>query len=332
MSGTERALRYLQFDALTGSGLLEPYPGTVEPVTRVSEMADIAAFRRGSLQVDVMAVFSPYVQHYTLPLGVLMPLDVTRLPHWVDLEPMWRAAAPFVVDGVTVAVPNNWGTDSLIVREDVCGPAGQDTLDLLFDPAAGVRVAMPGQDGIETAAVAGQYLGVANPFAPSPEELRAIGDLLRRQRSRVVRYWETERELVDAFAAGEVDVAWGWLPTCVELRRTGVPVRWARLPHGQILWADGNGIACTTENLDRAYQFMDFLLSPEYLYPLFQHTGYRTCSAPVTGLLTAAERAELELDDPAALIARCIPWVSPPPALSARIETTWREAAGLPSR
>jgi spermidine/putrescine-binding protein len=332
MRPAEAPLRYLQFDALTTSDLLDPSPVPVAPVTRVSEMVDIVAFQQGLLRVDVMAVFSPYVANYTAPLGVLQPLDVSRLPHWADLEPVWRGAAPFVVDGVCIAVPNNWGTDSLILREDLGSGSSQDTLDILFDPAAGVRVAMPGQDGIETVAVAGQYLGVEDPFAPSADELKAVADLLRRQRMRVVRYWETERELVAAFEAGSVDVAWGWLPTCVELRRREVPVRWGRLQSGEIMWVDGNGIASDTKRQEEAYEFLDFLLSPDYLYRLYRQTGYRTCSVPVTAMMTESERAELELDNPSALIVRCLRWVSPPPELARQIEQTWRNAAGIGPR
>jgi spermidine/putrescine-binding protein len=320
-----RPLRYLQFDALTGGGLLDGFGRPVEPVTRVSELDDVAAFAAGRLQVDAMAVFGPYVEHYTRPLGVLRELDTSRLAHWADVEPNWRDAAPFCHAGAHLAVPNNWGTDSLIVRDEGAGRGG-DSLALLFEPAPGTRIAMPGQDGIETVAVAGLYLGVADPFSPSDAELGAIGALLARQRPHVVRYWETERELVAAFAAGEVDVAWGWLPTYVELRRRGVPVRWGRPREGELLWVDGNGIAATTERLDEAYAFLDFLLSPEYLHALYRRTGYRTCSARANARLTPAERADLELDDPAALLERCVPWVSPPPALQRRMLAAWQAA------
>jgi spermidine/putrescine-binding protein len=315
-----RPLRYLQFDALTRPHFFERFEGTVQPVTRVSEMDDIAAFTRGEMDVDVAAVFSPYTRHYTFPLGVLEPIDTNRLSHWNDLFPAWQEAPEFFGDdGVRYAVPNNWGTDALIVNTDLVRWDGEDSIAILFDPSLRGRVAVPGQDGIETAAVMALSLGLADPFDLSDADLQRVEQALLELRPNLRCFWTTERELVELFAAGEVAAAWAWLPTYVELRRRGLPVRWAAPREGQILWSDGNGIIKGTQDLSAAYAFIDYLISPEYLEPLYRSTGYRTCSRVVTAMLSGDERRALQLDRPEELMAQCIPWICPPRDRAAKI-------------
>jgi spermidine/putrescine-binding protein len=282
----------------------------------------MAKLRAGQLKTDVLEVSGPYAQNFTFRLNILEQIDVKRLSHWKDLFPKWQQAAEFKSRGRQFAVPNNWGTDSMIINTKEV--KAYDSIGVLFDSKYAGKVAMP-HDGNESVAVTAKLLGLKSPFNPSDADLRKIKAKLLEQKPGVRTYWESVGDLINLFQNGEVVAAWGWLPVYTQLKRQGFPVAFAFPREGQILWADGNGIAKGTKNLDAAYELLDYLISPDYLLPFYKTLGYRTCSKVVTGMLTKKQRKELSLDNIDRLTKNGTPWVSAPPARQKKIDAMWSE-------
>jgi putative spermidine/putrescine transport system substrate-binding protein len=61
-------------------------------------------------------------------------------------------------------------------------------------------------------------------------------------------------------ASGEVWIADAWWPAVLEVRKKGVPCRYAEAVEGYRAWAVGSCISATTKNVDAAYEWINFWL------------------------------------------------------------------------
>jgi spermidine/putrescine-binding protein len=315
---------WLQQEGVSDPAFLKGFTAaTVKPVAITSESAAAAQVLGGQLQGDVTLVSQGYGKNFWFADDVVEVLDPANLPHWGDLYEYWQNHPLYHdAEGKLRAVPHIWGTDSLI--HSTAYAKEIDSLAALFDPANEGKIGMP-MNSIEAVAVAGQYLGVKEPFAPTDEELAAIKDALLKQKPLVRTYWETIGDLVNLFTSGEVTLAYGWLAVYTLVKEAGVDVAWANPKEGQIGWSNGNGVLKSSTQKELGTQFVDYLISPDYLLPLYQKLGYRTCSKVVTDSLTPEQRTALQLDDPEAVLANITPWITPPSELNRKIDDLWAE-------
>lgn len=319
-------LIWIQFEGISDPEFLTAFTdATIRSQGLVSEAAIAGQIAGGQIQADVSVVSQGYLQNYWYPLDVLEPLDPANLPHWDELFPFWQQAPWYWNDGQLMGVPNVWGSDSVIHNTDEVETV--DSVAVLFDPELAGRIAMP-RNGVESVAITAQYLGFENPFDPTEAELEEIKATLLEQKPLVRTYWESIGDLVNLFTSGEVAVAYGWLSVFTQVQAAGVPAAWANPKEGQIGWSNGNSVIATSENKEVATAFVDFNISPEYLQPMFEVLGYRTTSQVFTESLTEEQRTELALDDPEALLATLIPWVTAPAETGRLIDDLWAEVVG----
>lgn len=319
-------LVWIQFEGISDPAFLTAFTdATIRAQGLVSEAAIAGQVAAGQVQADVAIVSQGYAQNYWYPLDVLEPLQPDALPHWGDLFPFWQEAPWYWNEGALMAVPNVWGSDSVIHNTETVPTV--DSVAVLFDPELSGKIAMP-RNGVESVAITAQYLGFEHPFDPSEAELEEIKATLLAQKPLVRTYWESIGDLVNLFTSGEVDVAYGWLSVFTQVEDAGVPVAWANPAEGQIGWSNGNAVVKTTAHRELATEFVDYNISPDYLKPMYDKIGYRTTSRIFTESLTPEERAGLALDDPEALLATLIPWITAPPEKGRLIDDLWAEVVG----
>lgn len=317
-------LTWLQHEGISDPSFLTGFTeGTVRTSGVVSESATAAQVAAGQVQGDVALVSQAYGRNFWIADDLIDVIDPAKLSNWGDLYTYWQEN-PLYRDaqGGLRSVPNIWGSDSLIHATDYIEKV--DTLAVLFDPANAGKIAMP-MNGVEAVAIAAQYLGFAEPFNPSDDELEAIKKTLLDQKPLVRTYWETIGDLVNLFTSKEVTLAYGWLSVYTQVRDAGVPVAWANPKEGQIGWSNGNAILKSSQNKELATKFVDYLISEEYLAALYARLGYRTTSKTFTETLSEEVRAELQLDDPEPLLASLTPWITPPAELNRKIDDLWAE-------
>ena len=213
--------------------------------------------------------FSPY----WIEEGLVEKIDVSRLSHWPDLFDRLKVLEP---EGNRYFVPWAWGQTAVIYRTDMVPAeyAENATWAILWDERLKGKIAI--RDAFMGAMLPpALYGGAKDPFDMTDDELKMVGDLLRKQRELVRFYWKAEADAQQALASGEVAAISGWNSTYATLKKQGVPVGFMMPKEGAPTWLDGymmikGGKAPEQEK----YDFLDAILTPESGAGLIEELGY----------------------------------------------------------
>ena len=108
--------------------------------------------------------------------------------------------------------------------------------------------------------------------------------------------------MVEARAAGDVWIAYGWQGTYALLRSQGVPVAFADPEEGRLSWAGYYGIRKGTDDKELALAFLDAKLGEQTGKNLVDLFYYGHANEDVMSSITAPELVDaLALNDPSIL-------------------------------
>jgi spermidine/putrescine transport system substrate-binding protein len=204
---------------------------------------------------------------YKIPLwhslGILEPIDTSRLSNWDDIIPNLKNVEGTSFDGKPYWVCQDWAQTSIIYREDLVD-INEESWGLMWDERYAGRLAMVDSliDGVMVAAI---YGDAKDPFNMTDTEVATTQDLLRKQQPLLAYYSNSQADVEQALASGELVAAVGWNSSYGNLSAEGVPVKWAQPKEGAMTWTCGLCLQTGVEEskLDRAYDFIDAMLSPE---------------------------------------------------------------------
>lgn len=219
----------------------------------------------GRGQMDLMAANKDF-QRSVLDAGIefMMPLDPARIPNAAGLWPAFRVAPWVVRDGVQYTVPLIWG-DEPCIYDPAKWPEGPPAKYTDFaDPKwAGELVLL--DDPFTNIWLWGQSLGYADPSKITREQLDAVVQAMLASKPNVVAYGASLGDMVDIMVRGEASMGiGGWAGQLTIAREKGKEFA-VKSPEidGTFYWSDAYAIALDAPNLDNAYAFIDFMMSPE---------------------------------------------------------------------
>jgi spermidine/putrescine transport system substrate-binding protein len=219
---------------------------------------------RSGYHPDIVTPTENYVPFFVKD-GLLDPIDVSKLSHWNDvLKPMRDQNVAAGPNGERYFVPWVWGTNGVVFRKDFAPEYAENpTWKILWDPKFKGKIALrdaPNAVIIPAALIA----GAKDPYDLTDDELKMVGEMLRKQRELVRFYWTTEAEVQQALSSGEISAAYGWNSTYAALKQTGAPVEYMVPKEGMPIWIDGYGIVKGgTADEQTKYDYLDAVLSPE---------------------------------------------------------------------
>jgi spermidine/putrescine transport system substrate-binding protein len=204
-------------------------------------------------------------------------------------------------------VPCGWGYLSVLYRSDMVDLQGQpESWNLLWDPRYKGQIStITEMDGaVIPAAVA---LGIPNPFAMSDEEIAKVKDYLIKQRDLIRFYWTDPAQLEQAMASGEVVAAFAWMASNANLRKQGVPVRYAQPKEGLLGFIDGFIMLKDGPGKEQnAYDFVDAWIAPESGKFMIESVGYGHSNRKAFDLASAEAKEALGLSSPDKLVSSTI--------------------------
>jgi spermidine/putrescine-binding protein len=300
-------------DAYAQPKLLQPFSSSSSINVETQLFSDpseaVTKLRTGGAGIDLLMDGS-YHSHITYEADVLQPIDEASIPNFSSIIPELRNANGLIFEGKRFGIPLGWGTDSVVYRGKEVGGEIND-IGALFDKQFAGRIGMP--NGLfESLIVAALYLEIPDPFAMNADELKAVVDLLRKQKPMVRSYWNDIGDLKNQMATGEVIVAWGWAPV-LDIRRDGIDIQWAHPKQGELAWYDASFITREAEGeaLADCQSFINYTLGDFYGVQLGKDVGYRTASDLAISNMDDELRKELGLDDAAAFLKNPLWWVAP---------------------
>ncbi|MEM9097583.1 MAG: extracellular solute-binding protein [Pseudomonadota bacterium] len=205
--------------------------------------------------------------------GLFQPLDTSRLSNWSDVMPDLYNIEGNVVDGKPYMAPMDWGQTSVTYRTDLFEVEGEESWGMLWDERYKGRLGSlaSGGDAWWCGAI---YSGVDFKDIDSDAAFAKIGDVMRKQRPLIRVYTDDTTSLQQALASGELAAAMTWNETATTLKAEGIPAAFAKPKEGALTWVCGVMMHKDAPNVDRAYEVIDSLISPETGKFLIGDYGY----------------------------------------------------------
>lgn len=229
--------------------------------------------------------------------GLAEPFDLSKVPNHELVIPHFRDYPDLVIDGKTYMVPFVWGTDTVAHNKEHIPEV--TSWNVLFDKQYKGRLAVQ-DSAFQTIALTAIALGHTDPspFDLTDQQLEECKKKLIEAKPLWRTIWSNFTDLQNLFISGEVWAAQAWLTIIEPVRAAGVDIGWAFVDEGSIGWIEGLTPVKGTKHLDLVHAFADYCAGPDFMYKVFQETGYYPATTAVKDRMTPEEIEQANLANP----------------------------------
>jgi putrescine transport system substrate-binding protein len=222
--------------------------------------------------------------------GVFMPLDKSKLPNLVNLDPDIQANIAKLDPGNTHSVNYLWGTTGIgynvkkikaIFGDDV----KVDSWDFVFNPVNLAKLKSCGVYFLDTPSEiippVLNYLG-EEPNSFDEAVIAKAETLLKQLRPSITQFHSSE--YINALANGDACVAVGWsgdifqAATRAEEAKNGVEIAYVIPKEGAPMWFDMMAIPKDAKHPENAHKFINFILRPEIAAEISNYVAYASAN------------------------------------------------------
>lgn len=279
---------------------------------------------RAGFNVDLSHPCSASINRWR-DAGVIKPLDTERIALWPQIIPQLLQFRGVQHQGKTWFMPWEWGFSTVAYRPDLL-KVDSPTFNLVVDPVTKGRMGMNVQFDVALA-VAGIIGGFTDVFNPTDEEMARLPAIWLNIVANTRFLWSDEVEIENAFASGEVTIAYLWGGTVKRLRDRGIPVT---MIDPVLPWACGYSMNANAPGSEAiAYEYLNAMLDPVGGKALIED-GYGHSNSKSFELVDPALTASYGLDDIVGLFSKGKLFDEVPAAKRNRLISEWEKArAGL---
>ena len=293
--------------------LYEPYMkkyGQKPNFTFFASVKDELIKLRGGYVCDVTHPCTDITREF-VDAGVLLPIDTSRLSNWPDVFPALQDLPGVVVEGKVYVVPADWGNSSITYRTDLIDiKPEEESWGMLFDEKYKGRIATYDDYGDVLAAALVAGYDKDQIWSLDDAALAKVSKLLTKQAGLLRFYWDDETQVEQALASGELVAAYTWNDATENLKKQGVPVRFAQPKEGILTWICGLAwVKGGTASEQQVYDFIDAWLSPETGNYLITQYNYGHSNMKSFDKVSDETLADLNLPkDPSTMFDHSILW------------------------
>ncbi len=276
---------------------------------------------------DLVSPTLSYVATAQQDQGIYQPIDISK----VKTDQIIPANLDSILEnskyeGKSYAIPFVWGTTAMVVNTELAPDAGESYLDLC-NPEYENRISY--RSKYDTLYMFAYALGLDPAAAVKSEDeyrdvMNQVLDKLVECKPYVRVYWDSRQQVEDLLKKDEIWLASSWDASAWTLSLENPKFKYIVPKEGAVGWFDTFAISAGAENIDEAYEWINFILAPENASVIVNQTGYQTAS------LGSAEMASPEL---AKLVAESLPpekmasinWYFPKPDYAKDIEADVEE-------
>ena len=231
--------------------------------------------------------------------GLAAPLDLSKIPSYIQLSPQLTSLSLVRTKGQVYGVPFMWGPDPIIYDTTVFTQP-PDSWNVLWDPHYKGKISV--WDDLSTVYMAAQVLGYDKPepsqlYNLSDEQLEAVKKKLLELKPNIRKMWTTGGELTNLFQNHEVVIAMGWPLNTAELMKTNFPVGETIPKENTTGWIDHLMITAGSENKELAYKFLEYMVQAKTQKQVTDVTHYVPANPQAGQFMTPVEVKTLHLDD-----------------------------------
>jgi putative spermidine/putrescine transport system substrate-binding protein len=233
--------------------------------------------------------------------GALEPIDVSKLPNFEGLTPVFQEDELSRVNGEPYVVPFVW-SNIAIIYDKAKFPSPPKSWGELFEPSGDhCGRTLLSEDAGTAISVAAMYLGYDDVYHLDDAQLAKVKELLLKAAKCSKAFYAGFGDAAQYFGAGEVNLGLelGSLVTTLA-KEKGADVANTVPEEGSLWWMDAWGITpAGKEKEDLTYAWLDYIMSPEVQLAMTKSTGFGPVREDgVAEKLDAETREVLHLGDP----------------------------------
>ena len=285
----------------------------------------VAKLRGGSAaNYDVISPSSD-VAASIVKAGLAAPLDLSKLPSYMQLSAKLRDSSLVKANGQVYGVPFMWGPNPLLYDATTFSQP-PDSWAVLWDPKFRGKVSL--WDELSSIYMAAQILGYDKPdpaqlYNLSDAQLEAAEKKLLELKPNIRKYWTTGGELTNLFQNHEIVLAMGWPLNTAQLRKLNFPIGEIIPKENTTGWIDHLMITAASKNKDLAADFLSYMIDAKTQKLVTDVTHYTPANPGAAEYLSADEKKSLHLDDPDAYMQHIYFWQDVP--RRAKYNEIWNE-------
>jgi spermidine/putrescine transport system substrate-binding protein len=241
----------------------------------------LAKLQAGSTGWDLFVPTNYAISTYK-DLNLIEELDLKRLPNYDAASQEQRFTEQGVIDGKTYAVPKDWGTTGFVYNSKGVGEkptSWKEFFDLTQGPWSGKVMVHDYQ--LTTIGNALKYHGYS--FNSNDEtELAAAEKLLIACKPHL---FGINSDYKPALIAGDAKASVCWTGDATQLQRDMPEMTYVLAKEGGEIWSDFYAIPKGGQNIDAAYAFMDYILTPTINAVEVKAHGYPSTDARTNKLV-----------------------------------------------
>jgi putative spermidine/putrescine transport system substrate-binding protein len=204
--------------------------------------------------------------------GTVQPVDIERVPSYVNVDERLKVAPWHYVDGKHYGTPYQWGPNVLMYNTKAF-PKAPTSWSVVFEEqklpdGKTNKGRIQAYDGAIYIADAALYLmakkpelGIKDPYELNEQQYTAVLDLLRQQHPLVHRYWHDANVAVQDFTNEGVVASGSWPFQVNTLVANKQPIASVVPTEGATGWADTTMLATNAKHPNCAYKWMEWSLN-----------------------------------------------------------------------
>ncbi len=257
-------------------------------------------------------------------LGVLAPFDMNRI-NTSAVNPGMLAVGErdwnFGGNG-SHWVPQLWGTESISWRTDKWTPDGLPSFGDLWEPNPGIDGAfMMGRtySMMTGCGIWMHHQGKMDFWSSYNDEdtmrknWETITDFCISKKGNLVKFWSGADPQKQGFTSDGVVVGQTWDGPIAAMMKAGEPVAYQTTDEGALAWIDGITLSAKAENLDEAYELINYSFTPEVGGQTINEIGYNSAVNGASDFYSPETKALAKAIYPGDTSTKLNPWPPEPP-------------------
>lgn len=254
-SGDLRIFAYTDaFDPAVFDGFGKQYPDVHVQKAEISGDSEAVAKLKSGFGADIVNTCAGPIQQ-EIDNGSLQPIDTSRIKDWGQIYPFFKKISGVTEDGKTYMIPMVGGAYGLVYRPSAFPTPPTSWMDLFTTDK---QIATP-DDPLTNIITAALALGYDDPQNLTSAQLARVQQLLITQKAHVKSYYSGSA-VNTLWQQGDVDITPADITLVNQLK--GQDIAFAPM-NPPLAWTCGYSIASSAKNLDAAYAYLNYALSPQ---------------------------------------------------------------------
>lgn len=225
---------------------------------------------------------------------LVQPLDTSRI-NWDGCldSAITGSEVGGVVKGRRYFAPSDWGTEAIAYNKNEAKISQKLSYGDLWLPENSGGVTVRGHSALVGIGLWLEKTGKL-PFPlldsyKNEQAMRANFDVILKvaaeHKAAIAQFWSTENEAQGAFRTNGAVIGQTWDSTAFKLQSEGEPIAYGAPKEGALAWMEGFVMPKNANNVDAAYEFINWYYTPESGAMFVKATGYNSTSKGAEALL-----------------------------------------------